>query len=209
VSETREPFDGILGGTGYDVIAGLTGYGRGFYRAAARAIPIRPGMRLLDLGCGTGSLARALADRLGEDGRVVGIDLAPKQLQRARDKLARTPISAGLLRATARELPFGANAFDGIVSSLVFHALPDDVRARAIDEAHRVLRPGGFFALVDWSRPRWGYTAAVWGLTLLPEIGGPNWRGTYPEIFGGHGFELETDVYLDSLNRCQIFRAQH
>ncbi len=99
--------------------------------------------------------------------------------------------------------------FDWFMGGAVYDAVarltgygPDYYRcaARAIPA-----RPGGFFALVDWARPRPGYTAAIWTLTLLGARHTHNWRGTYADVFAPAGLTLLTDVYLDSLNRCQVF----
>jgi len=206
-TETNESFEGFTGGAVYDWLARLTGYGPSYYRKAALAMPIQPGIRLLDLGCGTGSLTLAAARRLDGDGAIEGIDLSEKQLRRARTKTAAFPVSVTFRQGSVRELPYQDDQFDGVFASQVFHALPDEVRADAIAEAARVLRPGGFFALVEWSRPRLGYTAAIWTLTILGSRRGHNWQGTYADLIEPAGFRLLSDVYLDSLNRCQVFAA--
>lgn len=94
---------------------------------------------------------------------------------------------------------------DGICMSQVIHGLPDEVRSACLAESARILVPGGFFALLDWSKPGFGYTAAVWGWSLLGLRKSRNWLGTYAEVFARFGLELASDVYLDSLNRCQRF----
>jgi ubiquinone/menaquinone biosynthesis C-methylase UbiE len=205
MDETHESFDGFIGGRVYDVVARLTGYGPGYYRRAAAAIPVRPGMTVLDLGCGTASLSLALARRMEGQGRIIGIDLAERQLEQARAKVGASPVPIELRQGSVQQIHMDDGSVDGVCMSQVLHALPDDVRSATLVESRRVLRPGGFFGLVDWSRPRFGYTAAVWTSTLLGMRDSPNWRGTYPEIFKVAGFELSTDVHLDSLNRCQVF----
>ena len=205
MTETRESYNGWMGGIGYDLLARCLGYGPRYYRRAAMAIPVQPGMTLLDLGCGTASLSLALAERMNGQGRIVGIDASSRQLDRARSKLKFSKAKIELRHASVRELPFGDNAFDGIAMSQVLHGLPDDLREETLRESSRVLVEGGFFALVDWGRPRIGLMAAIWIATLLGELNSHNWRGTYPELFKTVGLDLTTDVYLDSLNRCQVF----
>jgi ubiquinone/menaquinone biosynthesis C-methylase UbiE len=141
-------------------------------------------------------------------GRVVGLDVSPRQLARARDKIAASPVagvSMALRRASMGALPFEDDAFDGVAISQVLHALPEDVLPQTFAEIARVLRPGGFLALVEWSRPRLGYAALVWLPTLLGLRHSRNWRGTFPELVAPAGLNLVTERYLDSLNRYQLF----
>jgi ubiquinone/menaquinone biosynthesis C-methylase UbiE len=205
MTEAHERFNGFISGAVYDWVARCTGYGPGFYRRAAMSIPVRPGMTLVDLGCGTASLSLALAERMNGQGRIIGIDTSARQLERAKEKILSSPVSIELRNGSASELPFEDGTIDGICMCQVLHALPDDVRAGMLSESSRVLKKGGFFALVDWSRPRLGYTAAVWAPSLLGFRHSHNWQGTYPSLFETFGLDLSTDVYLDSLNRCQVF----
>ena len=205
MGQKRETFDGVISGAVYDWVARFTGYGSKFYKRAAMSIPVRPGMTLLELGCGTASLSLAIAHRMNGRGRIIGVDKSARQLERAKEKILSSPVSIELRNASARALPFEDAALDGICMCQVLHALPDDVRADVLGESSRVLKNGGFFALVDWSRPRLGYAAAVWGPSLLGSRHTHNWQGAYPTVFEPFGFDLSTDVYLDSLNRCQVF----
>jgi len=205
MTETHEPFSGFISGAIYDFIAQCTGYGPTFYREAAMSIPVRPGMTLLDLGCGTASLSLALAERMNGQGRIIGIDTSAPQLRRAEEKVRSSPVSIELLNGSVRKLPFETNTIDGICMCQVLHALPKDVQLDMLNESARVLVDNGFFALVDWSRPRIGYVAAVWTPSLLGSRHSHNWQGTYPTLFRTVGLDLCTDVYLDSLNRCQVF----
>jgi demethylmenaquinone methyltransferase/2-methoxy-6-polyprenyl-1,4-benzoquinol methylase len=199
-------FEGRLGGAAYDRLSALTGYGPSYYRRAAAALPIRSGDVLVDLGCGTGSLALAVADRLRGRGRVTGIDLAERQLAEARRKGARSPVPIEWRRGSVDDLPFEDGTVDGVCMSQVIHGLTEPVRRGMIAESVRVLRPGGFFGLVEWSRPGFGWAAAVWTWTILGMRDSRNWQGTLGEWFVAAGFEPSTDVRLDSLNRCEVFR---
>jgi len=205
MSETRERFDGFVSGAVYDWVARCTGYGPGYYRRAAMSVPVRPGMTLLDLGCGTASLALALAERMEGQGRIIGMDLSAPQLERAEKKITSAPVTIELRNASIRKLPFDNDSIDGICMSQVLHALPEAVLYDMLRESGRVLVKGGFFGLIEWSRPRFGFTAAVWTPTIIGERRSRNWRGTYPALFETVGLTLSTDVYLDSLNRCQTY----
>jgi len=103
----------------------------------AEAAGIGPGQRVLDVACGTGALTRAVFDRLGGLGSVVGLDSNPEMLAVARQRLPRIRWQ----EAPAEALPFGDGEFDAVVSQ--FGLMFFDDRAGALREALRVLKPCG------------------------------------------------------------------
>ena len=105
------------------------------------------GLDVLDLGCGTGTLAIALAGAPG-GARVTGIDGEPEILAIARRKRSaeRVELVEGLVDA----LPFADASFDRVVTSLVLHHLQPRVKRATLAEARRVLRPGGRVHVADW-----------------------------------------------------------
>jgi ubiquinone/menaquinone biosynthesis C-methylase UbiE len=112
--------------------------------ATLKRLALRPGERLLDLGCGTGALLLELV-RKGASHRLSGLDLSPAMLARAQATLPKTVhLAAGDVGA----LPWQANSLDVVVSSSSFHywAYPE----QALREVRRVLRPGGRVVLTDW-----------------------------------------------------------
>jgi ubiquinone/menaquinone biosynthesis C-methylase UbiE len=125
--------------------------------AAAFLIPeLRPGMRLLDVGCGPGSITRGLAERLAP-GQVVGLDLSRETLAAARaDAAARGLENLTYEAGSVYELPFPNASFDVAYAHQVFQHLREP--AAALGEMLRVLRPGGLVAIreVDWG------TVAYW-----------------------------------------------
>jgi SAM-dependent methyltransferase len=104
-----------------------------------------PGLDWLDVGCGTGALTEAVADRCAPN-RLVGIDASEGFLDFARQRLSRT--AAELTVADAQSLPFKDSEFDRIVSGLMLNFVPDKERAAA--EMTRVARSGGEVALYVW-----------------------------------------------------------
>lgn len=104
-------------------------------RGTLERAAIAPGERVLDVGCGSGALLRAV-------GRGIGADLSMAMLAEAKRNLRR------LVGADAERLPFRAGRFDVVVSTSSFHFWPSPERALA--EIRRVLRPGGRFVLTDW-----------------------------------------------------------
>jgi ubiquinone/menaquinone biosynthesis C-methylase UbiE len=104
-------------------------------------------LRGLDVGCGTGRLLAFLHD--GWPGmRWTGLDLSPPYLTEARRLIGRTA-RVKLIEGAAEKLPFDDASLDVVVSSFLMHELPPEVRASALKETARVLRPGGLAVTVD------------------------------------------------------------
>ena len=107
--------------------------------------------RVLDLGCGTGTLAILLAERL-PSAAILGIDGDPDVLERA----ARKQIGGANVRfeqGRVDALRYEDGRFDVVVSSLVFHHLDRETKQAALSESLRVLKPGGRLCLADWGKP--------------------------------------------------------
>jgi ubiquinone/menaquinone biosynthesis C-methylase UbiE len=109
---------------------------------------------VLDVCCGTGTLALAARRRVGADGSVHGIDASPQMIARAATKSARSGSSVHFEVAAAQSLPFPDLTFDVVLCSLALHHLADDARVRAIAEMYRVVKPGGRVLAVEFGKPR-------------------------------------------------------
>jgi len=111
----------------------------------------RPGDRVLDVACGTGIVARMVAERLGPGGAVFGVDLNPGMLKVARSIPLKDSHSREALRwqeASADQLPFPNASFHVVYCQLGLQFFPD--RPAALREMHRVLVAGGRLALMVW-----------------------------------------------------------
>ncbi len=113
---------------------------------------LRSGQAVLDVGCGTGTLAIEAAARVGAAGRVAGIDPAPRQIARAQSKARRAGLSLDFRVAVIEALPFPEGAFDVVTSTLMMHHLPGELKRRGLSEIVRVLRPGGRLVVADFTR---------------------------------------------------------
>jgi ubiquinone/menaquinone biosynthesis C-methylase UbiE len=108
---------------------------------------LRPGLAVLDAGCGVGSIALDLAPTVAP-GRMVGIDVDPGQIEVARRSAAERAIdNAEFLTASVLELPFDDETFDVVYANAVLLYVRDPVRA--LGEMRRILRPGGLAAASD------------------------------------------------------------
>ena len=112
---------------------------------------LRPGVSLLDCGCGPGSITLGIAARV-DPGEVVGIDFAPDQIARATQAAAREGRrNIRFHTASVYSLPFEAGRFERVFSHALLEHLADP--QKALRELHRVLTPGG---VIGVSSPDWG-----------------------------------------------------
>jgi demethylmenaquinone methyltransferase/2-methoxy-6-polyprenyl-1,4-benzoquinol methylase/phosphoethanolamine N-methyltransferase len=113
------------------------------------AAPSR-GEKVLDVGCGTGTLAMAIKPRVGT-GEVHGIDASPEMIQVAQEKSAKNGSDIDFRVALIEAIPFPDASFDLVTSSLMLHHLPDNLKAEGFLEIRRVLKPGGRFMAMDFA----------------------------------------------------------
>jgi ubiquinone/menaquinone biosynthesis C-methylase UbiE len=111
--------------------------------------PVRPGDRVLDIGCGTGTFATMLKQR-HPGVEVTGLDPDPKALARARRKAELANVSVRFDQGFADSLEYAAMSFDLVFSSFMFHHLEGSNRERTLREVRRVLKPEGSFYLLDF-----------------------------------------------------------
>jgi len=110
--------------------------------------PIHEGEKVLDVGCGAGIDSIVAAIIAGPSGKVVGIDLTPEMLDRAKENLRKASLeNVTFQKGSAEELPFPKESFDVVISNGVFNLVPD--KARALREVFRVLKPNGRFMMAD------------------------------------------------------------
>lgn len=143
----------------YDPLTKLLGVDR-IRTALLDQAALQPRDRVLDVGCGTGTLA-VLIKRLHPTVEVIGLDPDPKALSRARRKAGRAEVSIQFDRGFADSLEYPDATFDRVFSSLMFHHLERDVRQATLREIRRVLKPRGRLEFVDFASAHSGAHGAL------------------------------------------------
>jgi SAM-dependent methyltransferase len=134
----------------YDPLTRLLGL-EAVHRRLVELAGIRPGQRVLEIGCGTGTLTILIKQRHGT-ADVVGLDPDAAALARARRKAERRAVSIRWDRGFAGELPYPDGAFDHVCSAFMLHHLELGAKTRALREVRRVLAPAGSLHVVDFDR---------------------------------------------------------
>jgi ubiquinone/menaquinone biosynthesis C-methylase UbiE len=135
----------------YDVLVWIVSLGKGreIRKLTIERAQIKPGDRVLDVGCGTGDLTLAAKTAAGPAGEVYGTDASPKMIDLARRKAARSGVDVTFQIDLIEKISFPDNHFDVVLSSLMMHHLPDDLKHNGLAEMYRVLKPGGQVLIVD------------------------------------------------------------
>lgn len=153
-----------------------------FVRPVFDRLELGPGGQYLDIGCGNGYTVQWAAERVGPDGRAVGVDVAPGMIAQARARCGDLPNVAFHVADFPEHHPLPAETFDVIFSMEVFYYLPD--LKRALSEVRHLLVPGGRFACqVDYyaentASHSWPGDVGV-AMTLLSEA---EWREAFESV---------------------------
>lgn len=135
----------------YDAVVSVTTRERTFKQALIGQADFKPGQRVLDLACGTGTLAIWIKEHQPQ-ADVTGVDGDPAILSLASRKALKAGVSVKFDRALSDSLPYPGAHFDRVVSSLFFHHLSWENKERTVRELFRVLKPGGEIHVADWGR---------------------------------------------------------
>ena len=177
----------------YDPVINLVtslagGKGQNLYRPVITFADLKPGQRVLDIACGSGELVGLMAEKVGQEGMVVGVDLACGMLQLAQDKMS-SPWT-GFCLASADAVPYPCGYFDRVTITFSLHHMPRQVRERSLHEIHRLLAPGGRAVIVDltWPKNQMGHVL-FW---LLVRIGS---RTAFDMLSSDLSTEVKADAW--------------
>jgi ubiquinone/menaquinone biosynthesis C-methylase UbiE len=139
----------------YDLLLWLFTRGRegAFREKILRLARLQPGESVLDVGCGTGSLAIIAKRQVGSSGTVYAVDASQEMLARAHTKARKAGVDVVFRNGAAQVLPFPDAQFDVVLSTLMLHHLPRKARQECASEIRRVLKPGGRVLAVDFAPP--------------------------------------------------------
>ena len=195
----------------YDPVVERLSFGREqrFRELTLAQMDIGPADRILDVGCGTGTLTLQAARLLGPEGSIIGIDAAPRMIAIAGKKAAAAGSPARFETAVAEALPFSDQQFTMVVNSMFCHHIDLQLKKLAFAEMYRVLVPGGLLITADIDRPTTllGWLTGWLGrwLLLQPELA-ENLRGLLPELMTEAGFgEVRQVAHVHGL--ISFFRA--
>lgn len=190
----------------YDVLTNVGGLGSrsGIRRSTIERAETRPGEKVLDVGCGTGTLTLLAKEHTGADGEVHGIDPSPEMIDVARGKAAKAGADVRFQTGVIEKLPFTNDRFDLVLSSFMLHHLPDDLKRQGLAEIARVLKPGGRLLAIDVS----GTGSFVW--RVLSFVIGLKLPEDYAQRLAGMIAEagLSPEVLETEYRQCIMIRAR-
>jgi ubiquinone/menaquinone biosynthesis C-methylase UbiE len=168
----------------YDIFTGLMGLGvnRPNSRMVVELAKIKPGDKVLDVGCGTGNLTLTAKTVAGASGSVYGIDPSPEMIDVARKKARRIGSEAVFDIGVVEKIAFPEATFDVVISRLVIHHLPGDLKRQGFAEIFRVLKPGGLFLLADFNPPANPILNHVTSALVGPQMMQSNVQGIPPML---------------------------
>ncbi len=169
---------------------------------------IERGHRVLDLGCGTGTLA-ILVKQILPESVVVGMDGDPRVLEIARRKAKSAGLGITFDPGMAFDLPYSEDSFDRVLSSFVIHHLTTENKVRAFNEIFRVLRAGGRLGILDFGKPYSTYGQLTSRVLRRFEETIENIQGLLPEMLRNAGLDQvdESEQFTTLIGNLSLYTA--
>lgn len=209
----KETFNSIAGK--YDFMNTLMSFGmdRLWRRKTVEIVKAGPGMKVVDVCCGTGKLSKELAIKVAPQGNVIGIDFSENMLEKGRENLLDFTYKENitLLQGDAMNIKFEDNLFDGATIGWGLRNLPDP--RLGIQELVRVVKPGAMVVSIDMGKPTvpvfkqfyWLYFERI--IPLLGKIGAGK-KGAYHYLFQSAN-EFMSQSELESVfQECGLINTQ-
>ena len=195
----------------YDLVVRYTTRERAFKTALVDESNVQDGHSVLDLGCGTGTLA-ILLKLASPSARVTAIDGDPMILDAAKKKARRLHIEIQFDEGMSFGLPYPDGSFDRVFSSLFFHHLTTENKSKTLREVHRVLKPEGELHIADWGVPaNLVMKGASQFIQLLDgqETTADSFGGRFPGLLKGAGFARveETGLFNTLFGTLRLHKA--
>ncbi|MBF0341817.1 MAG: bifunctional demethylmenaquinone methyltransferase/2-methoxy-6-polyprenyl-1,4-benzoquinol methylase UbiE [Magnetococcales bacterium] len=214
VHKVRQVFDSVA--QNYDLMNDLMSMGvhRLWKRFAIRRLRIKPGDHLLDVAGGTGDLTRLMHERIQGQGEITVYDINAAMLEQGRSRLADVGCVSGIrwVQGNAEELPFPDNSFHAVTIGFgIRNVTRIDV---ALQEMTRVLRPGGQFLCLEFSRVALPFLRPLYetySFKVLPEIG--QWvakdREAYQYLVESIRRFPDQETFSAMLQEAGLFQVRH
>ncbi|MBK8724683.1 MAG: class I SAM-dependent methyltransferase [Holophagaceae bacterium] len=196
----------------YDALLARTLKEDAFKRRLIAQASLEPGMRVLDLGCGTATLSLLIIQSHAEV-ELHGLDADAQALSMARTKATEAVVQIQFHHGYAQNPPLVKGSFDRILSSLLFHHLQRADKVTALSRAFALLKPGGEMHIADWGKPRSTLQRlAFLSVQLLDgfETTRDSVEGTLPRLMGESGFAdvVETEFGCTVFGTLSIYRGR-
>ena len=182
----------------YDSLVAITTREAFFKKLIVDKVANVKGNNLLDVGCGTGTLTKLIAEKLPKH-TVIGLDADQTALDISQKKVIGKDLNISFRQGFGQKMPFDENSFDIVVSSLFFHHLNSSAKLATLTEIRRVLKPDGTLIIADWGKPTSIFQRILFFVVQLLdgfETTKDNVDGVIPSLVVESGFTHVSDLNI-------------